>query len=171
MCRVFRNTCTSFSVQYVCNFLGYRSIWYMNESSHSRKICVRVFIMWTHLQCEILWPHGLLNELQNSQLCHATCYLWPLQQQLQFLFATPEQSVCWCDTHNLWGSPKGNTHGYSCPVNMVARRPPISPEVLWKLILQDTATKHIQNVQDNMLYAVMHHPAGKMLYPHALLPE
>jgi len=35
--------------------------------------------------------------------------------------ATPELWPDWCDTHDLWGSPTGNNHRNSCPVNMVAR--------------------------------------------------
>jgi hypothetical protein len=57
----------------------------------------------------------------SCQLYHATCHLWSPQQQLQFTLAISEQCAGCCRTHDLWGTPKGNTRRDSCPVNMVAR--------------------------------------------------
>jgi hypothetical protein len=42
------------------NFLGYRSIWYMNESRLSWAVCVHVVFIWTHVQYENLRPRWAL---------------------------------------------------------------------------------------------------------------
>jgi hypothetical protein len=117
--RVFRKPWNSFDVWHIRNFLGYRSMWYMNESSlFMESLCtcgLHVNTVWY----EILWSCELtVNKPQMCELCHA---VWSLQQQLQFPLATCEHCVGWCSTHDLWGSPKGNNCGDSCPVNMAAR--------------------------------------------------
>jgi hypothetical protein len=40
--RIFRKTLNILDVRYIHNFIGYRSIWYMNESPLSRAVCVYI---------------------------------------------------------------------------------------------------------------------------------
>jgi hypothetical protein len=120
--RIFRKTCSIFSVWYIRNVLVCRSIWYMNESSLSLRISVHVVFIWTHILYEVLWPHGLaVNKPHSCQLCYASFHLWSFQQQLKFPLATPEQCAGWCGTCDLWSSPKRNNCKDSCMLNIVAR--------------------------------------------------
>jgi len=101
--RVFRKTGKSFDAQYIPNFLGYRSIWHMNQSPLSWRVCVHMVFMWMHVQYKIPQPCELaVNKPWSCQLCYTTCHLWSLQQQFQFPLATPEQCTGWCSTDNRW---------------------------------------------------------------------
>lgn len=43
--KVFGKSCNSFDVWYIHNFLGYRSMLFMNESSPSWRVCIHVIFM------------------------------------------------------------------------------------------------------------------------------
>lgn len=122
LCREFRKTRNSFDVLYVCNFLRYRSIWYVYESLLIWRVCVAFGVCVSTCSIWGLRLCGLaVNEPHSCQLCHIACPLWSLQQPFQFPLAPTEQCVVWCSMHDLWGSSKGNNNKDSCPENMVAR--------------------------------------------------
>jgi hypothetical protein len=126
--RRFRKTLKSFYVWYIRNFLNTKAgeAW-MKAHFHGEFVC-----MWP--SCEHM---ANMSSFDSCQLCHTTCHLWSIQQQLQFPLTTPEQCA---DTNDLWSSPKGNYRRDSSPVNMVARTP--HPKRSVNLFVNDMATKH-----------------------------
>jgi len=61
----------------------------MKAHFHGQLVCI--WSSYEHIQYEVLQLCGLtVNKLQNYQLCHRTCHLWSLKQELQFLLASPE---------------------------------------------------------------------------------
>jgi hypothetical protein len=157
--RVFRETHYSFDVWHIRNFLGYRSIWYMNESSLLWRVCVHVVLMWTSWTC-CKQTMKLSTVMQG-----VTCDLF--SNSFNFHLATPEQYADWCSTHNFWCSLK---EIIACLVNMVARTIHI-----WNTLEIDSTghsyqTRHAGCPRWHLIYVDVNHLAGK-LFPHVLLPE
>jgi len=98
MCTENSKTHSSFIVWYIDNFLGYRT--WMITPFHEEFVC-----MWSSCEHVFIWDFLTLwtscKWSKSCQLCHTTCQLWSVQQQLQFAFAAPEQCVG-CAVHTIF---------------------------------------------------------------------
>jgi len=74
----FRKTCNNFDVWDIHNFLEYRGILYMSESSLSWRMCAHVDFMWPHVQYEILLPCVFAVNISQIVICvtRVTCDLF-----------------------------------------------------------------------------------------------
>jgi len=138
---------TSLNVWYIHNFLGYRSIWYMNESLLSQRTCMHMSFMLTHVQYETLWLGGLVSCAWSTVSCNmslvifsaiavSTCNSWTVCRLMQYtwsLVVTSKEIITGIHVWWIWWPG------------------PPTPTVLWKLIWQDKATKHImQDIQGDI---------------------
>jgi hypothetical protein len=155
--RIFRQTCNIFDVQYICNFLRYRSIWCINEGLLSWRICVNVYF---HVNPYSLWdPSTLWTHCKwTTKLSTTTCdtFMNSFNFRLQLLNSTQ------IGTEHTIFEVAPNKIIAGIRVRWTWWPGPSTPKVLWKSVLQNTATKHI--IQNNR-------PTGKMLCPRALPPE
>jgi hypothetical protein len=109
--------------------------------------------------------HGIQeNKSVNCVMQHVTSDLFSNSFSfcLQLL-----NSAGWCSAHGLWGSPKGNNHWDSRLVNMMPKTTHTQSALEINLTGHSCQTYHTRHP----LYMGIHHPAGKMLCPHVLLPE